>query len=886
MQSIRYKLNLTAVISLLVGGFCDLYGQDDSVKTKSYKSRIDSTKSYTTAHVQGEPPKIDGVLNDPAWEQVPWGGGTFRQRDPDAGADPSVQTYFKILYDAKNLYVAFRCVDPEPDKIVERMSRRDGFDGDWVEINIDSYADKRSAFSFTSSVSGVKGDEYVSNNGDNWDASWDPIWYLKTSINNEGWAAELRIPLSQLRFTNKPEHTWGFQIMRNFFRNQERSIFQYIPPTTPGYVHLFAELRGVKGIKPQKQLEIQPYVVTKAETFQKEEGNPFMTGQSSNATVGLDAKIGITSDVTLDLTVNPDFGQVEADPSRVNLTAFELFFQERRPFFIEGNNTLNYPLTDFSTNNLFYSRRIGRSPQGSVETGPNDFVNVKSRTTILGAAKLTGKNKKGFSWGILESVTKPEQAQISNLGVSRYQTVEPMTNYFVSRAQQDINKGNTIIGGMFTATNRKIDNKELDWLRTDAYTGGLDFIHNMKNRKYYLSAKTFMSHVEGSRQAMLETQTSSERYFQRPDNHHVGLDSTRRSLTGTGGAVLIGKRSGRLVYDFGFSWLSPQLELNDIGFLLQTDLIKQWSLLQYRVPNPAGIFRSQYYNFYQSHLWDFGWRNLSMDQEVNWEWQFQNLWGFGGGVAYNEHSVSNADLRGGPALLYPGNIQSWMWASTDRRKKFYINVSPSWLWGNNNYLQNTNLDVTITYRPTNALNISIAPSYSYNRNEMQYVATAAVAGDPRFLVGEINQTTIRVALRMTYMITPNLSIQYWGQPFGTSGAYSNFKYITDASAAEYHNRYTTLPTNSLTLNDTNYQVDENNKGSVDYTFSKPDFNIGQFRSNMVMRWEYIPGSTLFLVWTQEINGAFYDRSNPLQAFDFNQQAHNVFVMKFTYRFVL
>ena len=739
MHSIQFKFNL-AVIPFLIG-FCDLYGQDDSVKTKSYKSRIDSTKSYTTAHVQGEPPKIDGILDDPAWEQVPWGGGTFRQRDPDAGADPTVQTYFKILYDARNIYVAFRCVDPNPDKIVARMSRRDGFDGDWVEINIDSYADKRSAFSFTSSVSGVKGDEYVSNNGDNWDASWDPIWYLKTGINKEGWAAEIRIPLSQLRFTNKPEHVWGFQIMRNFFRNQERSVFQYIPPTAPGYVHLFAELRGIKGIKPQKQLEIQPYVVTKAETFQKEEGNPFKTGQSSNAAVGLDAKIGITSDVTLDLTVNPDFGQVEADPSRVDLTAFELFFQERRPFFIEGNNTLNYPLTDFSSNNLFYSRRIGRSPQGTAKTSAGDYVNVKSRTTILGAAKLTGKNKKGFSWGILESVTKPEQAQISNLGVSRYQTVEPMTNYFVSRAQQDINKGNTIIGGMFTATNRKIDDTELSWLRRDAYTGGLDLVHNMKNRKYYFSAKTFMSHVKGNTQAMLQTQMASERYFQRPDNNHAHVDSTRRSLTGTGGTVLIGKRSGRLVCDLGFSWLSPQLELNDIGFLLQTDQVKQWGLVQYRVPNPAGIFRSQYYNFYQSQLWDFGWRKLSVDQEINGQLQFHNLWEVGGGIAYNEHSISNADLRGGPALLYPGNISSWIFAGTDRRKKFYINVNPTWLWGNNNYLQNKNLDVNITYRPTNALNISINPSYSFNRNEMQYVATASAAGDPRFLVGEINQTT-------------------------------------------------------------------------------------------------------------------------------------------------
>lgn len=868
--------------------FCGLV-KEASAQSDTLKSRIDSTKSYFTAHVQGEVPRIDGILNDPAWEQVEWGGGTFRQRDPDAGADPSVQTYFKILYDAKNLYIAFRCLDPDPSKIVARMSRRDGFDGDWVEINIDSYADKRSAFSFTSSVSGVKGDEYVSNNGDNWDTSWDPIWYLKTSINSEGWAAELRIPLSQLRFTDKPEHVWGFQVMRNFFRNQERSVFQYIPPTAPGYVYKFAELHGIKGIRPQKQLEIQPYIVTKAETFQKEEGNPFMTGQSSSVAVGLDAKIGITSDITLDLTVNPDFGQVEADPSRVNLTAFELFFQERRPFFIEGNNTLNFPLTDYSNNNLFYSRRIGRSPQGSVDLSANEYAHANTRTTILGAAKLTGKNKHGFSWGILETVTAPERAQIDSLGTTRYQMVEPMTNYFVGRAQQDINKGNTIVGGMFTAVNRKIEDPGLNWLRSEAYTGGLDFIHNWQDRKYFFSAKTFFSHVRGSTESMIETQRSSERYFQRPDNDHEHVDSARRSLTGTGGTLIIGKRSGKFVYDVGFSWLSPQLELNDIGFLLQTDQMRQWIYPQYRIINPVGIFRSQYYNFYQSQQWDFGGKNLSRDYELNGQVQFKNFWELGAGVAYNEHSISNADLRGGPAILYPGNVSNWIWAGTDRRKKFYVTINPNWLWGFDNYLRTWGVDMGLTWRPMNALNISIAPSIYHNLNQMQYVTTGEVGTDPRYVVGEIDQTTFRVSLRMTYMVTPNLSIQYWGQPFGTAGTYTNFKYITNANAAEYNGRYLSVPNSWITSQGSDYAVDEGNKGTVDYTFAKPDFNFGQFRSNMVIRWEYIPGSTLFLVWTQEMNGSFYDRNDATHApysFNFDQQAHNVFVMKYTYRFVL
>ncbi len=878
--------------------------QNDSIKAKSdstkarldsIKGRIDPTKIYTTARLVGEAPKIDGLINDTAWEQVPWGGGGFRQKMPDAGAAASVQTYFKILYDAKNLYIAFKNLDPEPDKIVSRMSRRDGFEGDWVEINIDSYNDKRSAFSFTSSVSGVKGDEYVSNNGENWDPSWDPIWYLKTSINTEGWIAEVRIPLSQLRFADKPELVWGFQIQRLFFRNQEMSNFQYIPPTAPGQVHLFAELHGLKGIRPQKQLEIQPYVVAKTERFQKEEGNPFMTGKSSGVAVGADAKIGITSDVTLDLTVNPDFGQVEADPSRVNLTAFELFFQERRPFFIEGNNTLNFPITDFNSDNLFYSRRIGRKPQGEVntdETGEdnaNEYVKAKAKTPILGAAKLTGKNMKGFSWGILESVANEEKATIDSLGFRRRQTVEPMTNYLVARAQQDINKGNTLIGGMFTATNRKIDDQRLNWLHDDAYTGGLDLTHNWKDRKYYVSAKTLFSHVKGSTTSITNTQMSSERYFQRPDNDHANVNPNRRDLTGTGGTVVIGKRSGKLVYDIGYNWLSPELELNDVGFLLQTDRMSEWVWAAYRILNPVGIFRSQRYSAVQYKDWDFDFRNTSTGYNTDLNLEFKNFWFLATGVSYNSVNVSNADLRGGPALHYPANTSYYAYLSTDRRKKLQLSVNPQWLWGKENYKRTSDLDISLTYRPINALNISVSPSFSKNRNQMQYVTTGSVNDENRYVVADIDQTTMRMSLRMTYMVTPNLSLQYWGQPFGTSGKYSDYKYITQANASEYSQRFQRIPTSSMMLNTDQYNVDENNDGVVDVTFAKPDFNIGQFRSNMVMRWEYIPGSTFFLVWTQEVNGSFYDQAGPINEkynFDFNQKAHNIFLLKYTYRFIL
>ncbi len=852
----------------------------------------DSTKSYTTALLQGEPPLIDGNLDDAAWNQVEWGGGDFVQTEPNPGKEPSVQTYFKILYDHKNLYIGIKNMDPEPEKIVKRMSRRDGFEGDWVEVNIDSYFDKRTAFSFTPSVSGVKGDEYVSNNGDNWDAGWDPIWYLQTRIVEDGWIAEMRIPLSQLRFGDKEDHIWGLQVSRRFFRKQEFSRWQYIPPDAAGWVHLFGELKGIKGIKPQKQLEIQPYVVAQTETFEKEEGNPYATGKSAAAAFGLDAKIGITSDITLDLTVNPDFGQVEADPSQVNLSAFELFFEERRPFFIEGNNTLNFPVSNLNSNNLFYSRRIGRSPQGWIDTdasGDDDvaeYVKPNLRTNILGAAKLTGKNKKGFSWGILESVTSKEYAEIDSLGHRRKELVEPLTNYFVARAQQDINKGNSLIGGMFTATSRDIDNTQLDWLHKAAYSGGVDLLHHWKSRAYFVSGRAMMSHVKGSRKAISETQLSSERYFQRPDNHHTEYDPDRQSLTGTAGQIMVGKKSGKILSDVGLTWQSPELDLNDVGFLSQTDMINQWFWMQYRVLQPKGITRWQRYNINQWRDYDFGWRNIGEGYNFNGHVEFKNFWQSGGGISYQVRSASNADLRGGPTLRYPGNLTYWIYTGTDRRKKLYVFLNVEQSFGFENYLKTTNIDLELIYKPVNALNLSVAPSLGFNRNAMQYVTTGTLETQPRYVVAEIDQTIARVVFRATYMITPNLSLQYYGQPFGTSGRYSKYKHIINASASSYAERFASL--SMLAQGVDGYDVDENLDGTPDYSFDKPDFNFGQFRSNMVLRWEYIPGSTFFLVWTRERNGAFYDTHPEHQnySFDFDQKGHNIFLLKFTYRFVL
>ncbi len=883
------NLHLYLLVILLSSNF-PLLAQDKKQPEK---------KIYTTARIEGTPPTIDGTIQDSAWEQVAW-GGDFVQWQPNSGEAPEEPTTFKILYDDKNLYIAFKCYDKDPEKIVRRMSRRDGFEGDWVEINIDSYFDHLTAFSFTLSASGVIGDEAVTNNGNNWDSSWDPIWFAKTSIDQDGWTGEARIPLSQLRFGNKEHHVWGLQMTRRFFRKEERSTWQHVPNDAPGWVHLFGELHGISGIKPQKQLEIAPYTLAKMERFEREDGNPFATGKDESLAVGVDGKIGITSNLTLDFTINPDFGQVEADPSQVNLSAFEIFFNERRPFFVEGRNILNYNLTrsawggSFSRDRLFHSRRIGRSPQYYPELEDNEFIDRPQSTSILGALKLTGKTKKGLSIGIVETVTDEEMATIDLEGDRRKVIVEPLTNYFVSRVQQDFNEGNTQVGAMFTATNRNLDDASLEFLHKSAYSGGIDFLHNWKERTYYVAGNFSMSRVQGTAQAILDTQTNSERFFQRPDADHLEVDSTRTSLSGTGGMLKVGKGgNGKIQFETGATWRSPGLALNDAGFSRSSDLINQWAWMSYRILKPTNTFRRWRINFNQFSDWNFSGTSTRVGGNINTHAQFKNYWSLSTGSTVRSARVSTADLRGGPAIKYPGNANYWIWIGSDERKKLTVNANPWIFWGNQGFLRGHGVSMGINFQPINALRISLEPFYEKSKDRQQYVTTAEIGDNIKYITAKIEQNTASVSIRMNYSIRPNLSIQYYGQPFVSKGTYSEFKEIADPLNDRYENRFTTFSEDEISYDATadEYAIDQNQDGTADFTVENPDFDFLQFRSNLVMRWEYKPGSTLFLVWNKELtDDPQTDRfsfSESIRNFlDPDSKAHNILLLKFTYRFVL
>ena len=855
-------------------------------------------KTYTT-HDLGEyaAPTINGILEDEAWNLVDW-AGDYIEWQPDENTPPSHQTKFKILYDSKNLYIGVRCYDDEPDKIVKRLSRRDGFDGDWVEFNIDSYFDKRTAFSFTITAAGVKGDEFISNNGNNWDSSWNPIWYAKSHVDDEGWTAELRIPLSQLKFGSAEEQVWGFQSTRRFFRDEERSLWQRKPVDQPGWVSEFGELHGLKSIEPQKQLEIQPYTVTNTETYEAEENNPFRDGSENNLTVGLDAKIGITNDLTLDLTVNPDFGQVDADPSAIALDGFQIFFQERRPFFVENKNIFDFSVSQsqagntFGSDNIFYSRRIGRSPQGYPNTSDGEFVNQPDNTPIIGAAKFSGKTKDGWAIGVLESVTAQRTATILNgNGDTRDEMVEPLTNYFVGRLQKDFNERNSYIGGIVTATNRESLPEQLNFLHEAAYTGGLDFKHQWANRDWYVGGNITLSHVRGSQEAITNTQESITHLFGRVGADHVAVDTTRTSLTGTGGNVQIGKiGNGHWRFESGATWRSPELELNDIGFQRQADDVRHYTWIGYQTLKPDSTFRRVGINYNHWSAWDFQGNHNYMQFNTN-SWQnWKGNWNTNIGFNFAPIEYSNFALRGGPRLRQSPWMSFWNSINTDNRKKMRFSFFHNGRKALDNSIKTYYIEGGFVYQPINALRISAFPSLQINNDQLQFINNFDdVNGSPRYLNGEIDQRTLSMSIRLNYTINPNLTIQYWGQPFISRGRYSNFKHITDPVAKTFVDRFVQYTSEQTELSEGTYTIDEDLDGITDFSFDNPDFSFVQFRSNLVIRWEYIPGSEIFLVWSQDVsrngdptNGLLTSLGDNI----FGQKPRNIFLLKATYRFVL
>ena len=856
--------------------------QDTVIKqTSSPKQPV-----YTTSRLVTAKPVIDGKLDDECWGKGTW-AGNFRQWIPNEGAKPSYPTDFNIQYDDRNLYVAIRSHDGEPDKIMRRAGVRDEFAGEMAGVNFDSYHDYRTGFEFTVTAWGQKID-LVLFNPNNWDLNWNPVWKVKTGLEDSAWVAEYEIPLSQLRYSGKDEQVWGLHVWRWISRLQEESDWEIQSKTGPGVLFNFGELHGIKGLKKSRRLEIMPYTLGEFKTMKKEPGNPFADkGRVWGGNVGLDAKIGISSNFTIDVTVNPDFGQVESDPSVMNLTAFETFYEEKRPFFLEGLTIFDYK---FDNQSLFYSRRIGHAPSGSVSPNDNLFVKSPDKTSILSAIKLSGTTSKGLSVGLIQSVTANEFARLSDKDGKRTSTkVEPLTSYTVARIQKGYNSGNTVVGGILTSTNRVVEANEFESLSSDAFTGGLDLRHHWKDKEYYVDARLIGSYINGSREAISLLQQSSARYYQRPGANYLKYDTTATHLNGWGGKLQIGKGSkGRWKYSAGATWLSPGLELNDLGYMNTADEFTQENVVSYLVNQPVSIFNTCEISLEQFNSWNFNGQYLGSGAHLSFLSQFKNQWGFSTNLIYHSRSLDTKILRGGYDMIMPHRITTFGSLTSDPSKKFTASMGYSYEYSGNSSAVNYQLQPGITYRPVTNLKIGLSADYMNNHDRLQYITTDFDVPDNRYILGTIDQKTLGLTFRIDLNLTPELSIQYYGSPFVSRGSYSQLKYITDPENKVFGARFTVYPDQVLT--DGVYQLYDYSSGPrIDYTIDNPDFNFHEFRSNLVAKWEYRLGSFVYLVWSSERSG--YTNASKASIGNSYKQLrsifpNNIFLIKLNYWFSL
>ena len=803
------------------------------------QATTDSTPSTRAVRAE-RPPVIDGREDDPVWRTVP-ATSDFLEFQPAEGKAPRFKTEFKAAYDDHNLYVFVRAYDPHPDSIMTALTRRDvRGPSDQLKVMIDSYHDRRSGFEFAVNPVGVKRDYAMYNDQDE-DQSWDGIWDVATRIDSLGWTAEFRIPFSQLRYANMPSHVFGFSVWRDIERFKERTSWPLFRGSKGGVSSQLGLLTGIDDITRFHRLEVTPYALARSTNVPVTAAPAGTTpwAQSQRASAGVDVKYGVTPNLTLDATVNPDFGQVEADPSVVNLSAFETFFQEKRPFFIEGTGLYNFELNCSIVNcggeGLFYSRRIGRAPQLFGRYADDASPNV---TPILGAAKLTGRLAGGLNLGVLDAVT----GRVDGLND---RTTEPRTNYSVVRAQQDLRKGETSFGLIATGVNRALDEWTSPFLRSDAYAMGLNARNRWSNGRYELSGSVTGSSLRGSPQAMLLTQTSPVHLYQRPDAG-LPLDSNRTSLGGDAEEVIFGKTGGRY-FRFQTSWQrqSPGFDVNDLGYLRRANQqsFNNWAAVTFR--NPNRVFRQLQGNV---NAWGY-WPSAGLPTEralnTNWHVNLQNNTWVHTGVTVAQLGGVYCDncARGGPAFrVSPATNYNVGWQGDDRGRvvpSVFTNLTRA----DDGRSHTIDVSPELQLLPLPQLQLDLTAEWNQNHDDVQWLGNFTDAGGiTHYTFARLEQETRSVGVRVSYAMTPALTFQLYAAPFVSRGAYTNPRELSvTPRAPEYADRYAayTPPTGT-----------------------SMGFDVLQLRSNSVLRWEFRPGSTLFAVWTHGrdgYDGQFVDR---------------------------
>ncbi len=875
---IRAILPAAALVTLAWAGPAALPAQ----QTPESAAASAPLKGVAATRLEGGSIDLDGRLDEPIWQQAQFTNG-FIQKDPNEGTPATTDTEVAFVFDGDALYVGARMHSLGRDDIRALMSRRDNpGNSERLLVSFDSYLDRRTAYTFGITATGVRIDYYHGSDSEhNRDYSWDPVWEADAHINSSGWTAEMRIPFSQLRFTDRERQVWGINMNRYIPSRNEDVYWIQIPKNETGWSSRFGELTGIDGVRPSRRLELMPYVASAARLTGNGDADPFDDGTNLEARVGADVRMGLGPNLTLEATINPDFGQVEADPAEVNLSAVETFFSERRPFFTEGRELLQGRGANF-----FYSRRVGRAPRGEAS---GDFVDRPPAATILGAAKVTGRLASGLSIGTLAAVTGNEFASTydetdNEFGRTR---IAPLSGYGALRAQQEFGPSASTVGLSLTGVSRDLDEESplADIMTRQAVAGGVDWNLRWDGGAYELSGSAGFSHVAGDTASIRAIQENGTHYFQRPDQDHVTFDPRRTSLTGFQASLEFEKNSGKhWLYEARVSAESPDFEINDAGRLGTTDDIDAFGYLRYRETTPGRLFRDYNFTLYNFAGWNFGGirQHTGFDLESNFT--FHNFWSTHLSVEVFTSALSDRLTRGGPLMKRTtdvsvnGGLFSSFSSNTQWRTFF------NYLWDDiGGWFFSWSGGLSI--RPSSRWQFSIDPRFFRLHDTRQFVdqveGGSAVTFGTRYIFGTIDRTDISAQFRLNYTVTPDLTIELYAEPFTASGQYTNIGELAKARTNDLR-VYGTITEKEDSDGDPELEVTD---GADTFSFSSPNFNSLSFRSNLVIRWEWRPGSTLFLVWQQNRSGS----GDPLKRaglgnfFDsFSAEGENFFAVKISY----
>ncbi|HEU0015821.1 MAG TPA: DUF5916 domain-containing protein [Longimicrobium sp.] len=832
--------------------------------------------------LQGAAPAVDGRLSEEAWRAAEW-MTDFVLREPVEGGTPAGRTEVAFLVDDGALYVGARMHGAAPGDVRAQLARRDREGtAEQLAVSLDTYLDRRTAYTFAVSAAGTRIDYYhPSDSEGSRDYSFDPVWEAETRVDSAGWTAEMRIPLSQLRFTGLPEQVWGVNVVRNVPARNEVAYWRLVRRNETGWASRMGQLTGLGRIRPSRRIELLPYVAAEGRIAEPEDADdPFTEERTGAVRMGGDLKMGLGPSFTLQATFNPDFGQVEADPAQVNLTQFETFFAERRPFFVEGTALL-------AGRGLFYSRRIGAPPPGRPDA---DYAERIESTTILGAAKVTGRTRRGLSLGALAAVTERERAATFDTATDAFGRTEvaPASAFGVIAVQQEFGRTRSTAGFTLTAVKRDLgDDSPLRTLLPEhAVTGLLDSRIRWAGGKYDLATWAGFSHVAGDSFAILGLQRHPRRYFQRPDADHVEVRPALGALNGTLFGMGHSKMAGKhWLWDVDYVQNSPALEINDLGSSGAVDFRALNGNLRYRETRPGPVLRAYELGVGADAGWNFGGvRNYTVVGGFGYA-RLRNFWSVEAALNRFLRATSDDLTRGGPLM---GTAAQWL---------FELDVSGNpanrTRWEVETGMQRDELggwgfevggDVSV--RPGPRWELSVEPFFAHGVNSRQYVLDRS--GGPeatfgrRYVFSFVELNEVSAQIRLTYALSPDLTLETYAEPFASSGRFHDFGELSAARSRtlrRYGTDGTTIERNAATGA---WTVTD---GATSFTIPNRDFDVRSFRSNAVLRWEWRPGSTLFVVWQQdrEQAEARWQRLGATDLFDsLTARGDNFLALKMTY----